>query len=105
MRDYALLLMSLVLFPFVLTVGIVIHLYKELSRGKKFSMRGYAFNIAYHLDKAGGAMLFNSQYKTISAMAYEREIKWLVAVIDWIFRSDTHCFRAWVEEFSGEGYE
>ncbi len=99
MRDYALLLMALILFPLVLTVGMVIHIYKELSRGKRFSMRKYAFNVAYHLDKAGGAMLFNSQYKTISAMAYEREIKWLVAVIDWIFRKDTHCFEAWVDEF------
>lgn len=105
MRDYALLLMALFLFPFVLSVGVFIHVYKEFFYAREFSMSGYAFNIAYHLDKAGGAMLFNSQYKTISAMAYEREIRWLVAVIDWIFRNDTHCFGAWVEEFDGEGYE
>lgn len=99
MRDYALLLMALILFIPVLTIGMMIHIYKELSRGKRFNMRGYAFNVAYHLDKAGGAMLFNSQHKTISAMAYDKDIIWLVKVINWIFRKDTHCFEAWEDEF------
>lgn len=99
MRDYALLLMALILFIPVLTIGMMIHIYKEVSKGKKFSMRGYAFNIAYHLDKAGGAMLFNSQHKTISAMAYDKDIIWLVKVIDWIFRDEYHCHNAWEEEF------
>lgn len=105
MRDYALLLMALVLFIPVLTVGMVIHLYKELSKRRRFSMRGYAFNVAYHLDKAGGAMLFNSQHKTISAMAYEKDVNWLMAVINWIFRDDLHCFDAWVDEMKREGHE
>lgn len=79
----------------------MIHIGKELSNRRKFSMRGYAYNIAIHLDRAGGAMLFNSEGNTISAMAYEKEIKWLVVLIDWIFRDPHHCFDAWLKEFKG----
>lgn len=98
MRDYALLLMALVMFIPILTVGMLIHIYKELSVGETFSMRGYAYNIALHLDKAGGAMLFDSQDKTISAMAYGKDVRWLVNVINWIFRDDLHCLTAWSNE-------
>ena len=91
--------MALALFVPVLTVGMCIHFYKEFRNKRVFSMRGYAFNIAYHLDKAGGAMLFNSQHKTISAMAYERDNNFLMGTINWIFRDDSHCYNAWIEEF------
>ena len=57
MRDYALLLFALFLFPFVLTIGMLIHIVKELRLWHLFSMRSYAYNIALHLDKAGGLEL------------------------------------------------
>ncbi len=96
MRDYLLLLFALVLFVPIFIVGHLIHLIK----GK--SMSRYAYNIAIHLDKAGGAMLFNSEDYTISAMAYEKKIKWLVSLIDWIFRDEYHCETAWISEFKNK---
>ncbi|MBT8349087.1 MAG: hypothetical protein HKP62_06565 [Sulfurovum sp.] len=99
MRDYLLLLMALVLFIPIFIVGHAIHLYKEVTKGS-FSMREYAFNVAYHLDLAGGTMLFNSENKSISAMAYEKEIVWLISFINWIFRDENHCKDAWNIEFN-----
>jgi len=95
MRDYALLIMALVLFIPIFIIGHMIHLLNGAS------MRGYAYNIALHLDEAGGAMLFNSQDHTISAMVYNKEIDWAIKLIDWIFRDDTHCYNAWKSEFKG----
>ncbi len=93
MRDYILLLMALILFIPIFIIGHLIHLFKGAS------MKKYAFNIALHLDEAGGAMLFNSDDKTISAMVYEKKMWWAVAIIDWIFRDNTHCLDAWENEF------
>lgn len=95
MRDYILLILALILFIPTFIVGHLIHLLKGAS------MRRYAFNIALHLDEAGGAMLFNSEDKTISAMVMEKEMMWAVEFINWIFRDDTHCQDAWVKEFGG----
>ena len=96
MRDYALLIFALLLFIPIFLVGHAIHLFGGAS------MRRYAYNIAIHLDEAGGAMLFNSEDHTISAMAYEKNIKWLVVFIDWIFRDTHHCFSAWQKEFKNK---
>lgn len=93
MRDYVLLLLALMLFIPIFIFGHLIHLFKGAS------MRKYAFNIALHLDEAGGAMLFNSDDHTISAMVWEKDIKWAIKLIDWVFRDDTHCMRAWEAEF------
>lgn len=93
MRDYLLLISALILFIPIFIVGHLVHLIKGAS------MRTYAFNIAYHLDEAGGAMLFNSEDHTISAMVYEKEMLWAVELIDWIFRDTNHCFDAWQSEF------
>ena len=100
MRDYILLIMALVLFPFVLTIGVLIHIGKNITGG--FNMSSYAYNIALHLDEAGGAMLFNSNDHTISAMVYEKKMYWAVNAIDWIFRDENHCFTAWKNEFKGK---
>lgn len=70
---------------------------------QKFYFRGYAYNIAIHLDRAGGAMLFNSQNHTISAMAYEKDVKWLVWIINRIFRDEYHCLQAGQNEFLHKG--
>lgn len=96
MRDYLLLIFALTLFIPIFLVGHIIHLFKGAS------MKRYAYNIAIHLDEAGGAMLFNSEDHTISAMAYEKNIRWLVVLIDWIFRDTHHCVDAWVREFKGK---
>lgn len=93
MRDYLLLIFALILFIPIFIVGHLIHLLKGEP------MKSYAFNIAYHLDEAGGAMLFNSDDHTISAMVYEKKIMWVVVLIDWIFRDPHHCFTAWEKEF------
>lgn len=99
MRDYILLIMALVLFIPVFIIGHAIHLYKNARQGS-FSMRNYAFNIAYHLDKAGGAMLFNSSGHTISAMVFEKDLRLAIRLIDWMFRDNSHCFKAWRDEFN-----
>ncbi|DAB40290.1 MAG TPA: hypothetical protein CFH81_08835 [Sulfurovum sp. UBA12169] len=99
MRDFLLLLTALMLFVPVFVAGTVIHLRKEFKLRHRFSMTGYAYNIALHIDRAGGAMLFNSENKTISAMAYEKNIRWLVVLVNWIFRDQYHCLHAWQDEF------
>ena len=93
MRDYLLLIFALTLFIPIFIVGHLIHLIKGAS------MKRYAYNIALHLDEAGGAMLFNSEDHTISAMAYKKEMFWFVDIIDWIFRDGEHCYKAWKDEF------
>jgi len=97
MRDYLLLMFALVLFIPIFIIGHAIHLYKNITKGS-FSMRSYAYNIALHLDEAGGAMLFNSKDHTISAMVYEKGLWWIVDIIDFIFRDNDHCFNAWRNE-------
>lgn len=101
MRDFLLLIFALVLFVPVLIAGTLIHLRKEFRLRHRFSMTEYAYNIALHLDRAGGAMLFNSENKTISAMAYEKNLQWLILIINWIFRNEYHCLHAWQDEFAG----
>ena len=97
MRDYLLLLFALVLFIPIFVVGHAIHLYKNVKHGS-FSMRGYVFNVAEGLDKAGGAMLFNSNGYSISAMSHTMKYRWFENVINWIFRDPEHCKKAWTEE-------
>ncbi len=58
-------------------------------------------NIAIAFDQLINTLIGGMADETISARAHRRQWKKTEAFINWLFRDDLHCARAYISEMSG----
>lgn len=62
----------------------------------------YPTRVLIAVDQLVAVVVFGTMPdETISAMAHRRQWKRLEKCINWLFRDDTHCSRAYVSELVG----
>ncbi|MBD3795386.1 MAG: hypothetical protein IE881_05545 [Epsilonproteobacteria bacterium] len=64
---------------------------------KKLELHDYFYKLAKSLDYLGATLIFGTMSRTISALTFEKNIKWAIVFIDWIFYKG-HCKDAYKQE-------
>lgn len=64
---------------------------------KRLELDDYFYKLAVSLDYLGATLIFGTRGRTISSLVYEKNIKWAIKFVDWIFYKG-HCKEAYEHE-------
>lgn len=60
----------------------------------------YHFSVAKNLDCLWCLLIWGIEDHTVSAVVFAKGKRWAIDIIDLLFMDDSHCYKAWKNEFS-----
>lgn len=95
----------LLLIAICVSVVFFLPLFFVQSLRRRKMLEQFHLNLAVNIDYVWGALLFGADGHTVSAICFKRQAEGsarfarYVRVINWLFRDNEHCVRAYRHEF------
>lgn len=104
MREFILFLIALVITVLLFIVGLVIQTIRYLYKG--YDLGSWYFALAKSIDYQWCTLIYGTDGHTVSAITYKKAIKddkyhkLQMKVINFLFRDDYHCEKAYQNEYN-----
>ena len=115
-KSIGLMIFAIVLLTLLSVPVFILQTIYLLSKKKHDQASEFFYNIAHALDIVGGVLLYKTKAKTVSAVTGKKSIEKrkegikvshiyaFEIVINTIFRDETHCLDAYVNEFEYDDF-